>query len=81
MFSHIDRDLTIRSKAGRQSCAVLGSREIDKENTGKERSSVSCDVSVLHRGHGILTIGQPIIGNERTADLVSTLIMIVGVSQ
>lgn len=68
MFSHIDRDLTIRSKTGRHSCAVLGSREIDREKTGKERCSVFCNVfgSLPLCRHGILTIGQH-IGNERTA--------------
>lgn len=68
MFSHIDRDLTIRSKTGRHYCAVLGRREIDKERTGKERSSVFCNVlgSSPHCRHVILTIGQHIIGNERT---------------
>lgn len=69
MFSHIDRDLTIRSKTGRHSCAMLGLREIDKEKTGEERSNVSCNLldSLPHCRHGTLTIGQHIIGNERTA--------------
>ncbi|KAL2281095.1 hypothetical protein FJTKL_11774 [Diaporthe vaccinii] len=55
VFSHIDRDLTIRSKTGRHSCAVLGLREIDKERTGKGRSSVFCNVldSSPHCRHSI----------------------------
>lgn len=42
MLSHIEiAILIIRSKAGRHSCAVLRLRELDKEETGKERSIVS----------------------------------------
>lgn len=40
MFSHINRDLPIRSKAGRHYCAVLGSWEIDRRKRG--RSAPAC---------------------------------------
>ena len=69
VFSHIDRDLIIRSKAGRHSRAVLGLREIDEEETGNE----CCDMSLERVGLVTVsqirtsTIWQHIIGNERKA--------------